>query len=123
MSQASIVELLRQEEGSLQNQLSAIQRAIEAIELADTTPTVTSRAVATAARKRTVAPGKPERQPRRALSAEQRQATSERMKKYWAGRRAQKASGEAVAVQAAPAAPPPSDAGASSAPEGAASEA
>lgn len=83
MSRTGIVDTLRAEEKSLKNQLVAIQRAIEAIELADAEPA--------RAHRKTVRPAKavkaaaPKR--KRPLTAEQRQAISDRMKRYWSSRR------------------------------------
>lgn len=86
MSKSGILEALRTEEKALKTQLVAIQRAIEAIELADApAPAARGRKKA---RKVAVAP--PKR--KRAMTEEQRRAISERMRKYWASRREEKAS-------------------------------
>ena len=73
----------------MQTQLSAIQQAIQAIELAEGPPAGSGSVVPTRVAKRSETAGKPERKPRRAFSKAQREATSERMKKYWANRREQ----------------------------------
>ena len=85
MSKSGILEALRHEEKSLKTQLVAIQRAIEAIELAD--PPAPSARGRKKARKVVVAPKR-----KRAMTEEQRRAISERMRKYWASRREGKAS-------------------------------
>jgi hypothetical protein len=86
MSKSGILEALRNEEKALKTQLVAIQRAIEAIELADApAPGARGRKKA---RKVVVAPKR-----KRAMTEEQRRAISERMRKYWASRREEKASG------------------------------
>ena len=82
MSRSGILDALRDEERSLRNQLVAIQRAIEAIEGADTS--------ARAARGRKQA-RKVVAKRKRAMTEEQRKAVSERMRKYWASRRADQA--------------------------------
>ena len=82
MSRSGILDALRDEERSLRNQLVAIQRAIEAIEGAD--------APARAARGREQARKVVARR-KRTMTEEQRKAVSERMRKYWASRRADKA--------------------------------
>ena len=80
MSKSGILEALRDEEKSLKTQLVAIQRAIEAIRA--------GRCAAPAARgkkkarKVVVAPAAPPKR-KRAMTEEQRQAISERMRKYW----------------------------------------
>ena len=85
MSKSGILEALRNEEKALKTQLVAIQRAIEAIELADApAPSARGRKKA---RKVVVAPKR-----KRAMTEEQRRAISERMRKYWASRREDKAS-------------------------------
>ncbi len=85
MSKSGILEALRNEEKALKTQLVAIQRAIEAIELADApAPAARGRKKA---RKVAVAPKR-----KRAMTEEQRRAISERMRKYWASRREEKAS-------------------------------
>jgi len=85
MSKSGILEALRNEEKALKTQLVAIQRAIEAIELADApAPAARGRKKA---RKVVVAPKR-----KRAMTEEQRRAISERMRKYWASRREGKAS-------------------------------
>ena len=86
MSRSGILEALRSEERSLRSQLVAIQRAIEAIE---------GNAPPTAGRGRKKA-AKAVRRPKRAMSDEQRRAVAERMRKYWASRRAAKAQEEAA---------------------------
>ncbi len=84
MSRSAILESLRNEERSLRTQLVAIQRAIDAIE-GDAPPAAgrdTKKAVkAVAKRKRT-------------MTDEQRKAVAERMRKYWASRREDKAQEE-----------------------------
>ena len=84
MSKSGILDALRNEEKALKTQLVAIQRAIEAIELADA-PAPTGRGKKKA-RKVVVAPKR-----KRAMTEEQRRAISERMRKYWASRREEKA--------------------------------
>ncbi len=83
MSSSGILDALRDEERSLKSQLVAIQRAIEAIEGAGA-PT------ARRGRKKTV---KAVGRRKRTMTAEQRRAVAERMRKYWAARRAEKAEG------------------------------
>lgn len=85
MSKSGILEALRNEERALKTQLVAIQRAIEAIELADS-PGPAARGKKKA---RKVVAAAPKR--KRAMTEEQRQAISERMRKYWASRREEKA--------------------------------
>ena len=88
MSKSGILDALRNEERSLKSQLVAIQRAIEAIE--GTAPTAgrgRKKAVKTVARRK------------RTMTEEQRQAVAERMRKYWAGRRKEKAEAEAEKPQ------------------------
>ena len=86
MSKSGILEALRNEEKALKTQLVAIQRAIEAIELADApAPSARGRKKA-----RKVVVAAPKR--KRAMTEEQRRAISERMRKYWASRREGKAS-------------------------------
>ena len=88
MSKSGILEALRNEEKALKTQLVAIQRAIEAIELADApAPAARGRKKA---RKVVVVAAAPKR--KRAMTEEQRRAISERMRKYWASRREGKAS-------------------------------
>ncbi len=88
MSKIGILEALRTEEKALKTQLVAIQRAIEAIELADApAPAARGRKKA---RKVAVVAAPPKR--KRAMTEEQRRAISERMRKYWASRREGKAS-------------------------------
>ena len=87
MSKSGILEALRTEEKALKTQLVAIQRAIEAIELADA-PAPAARGRKKARKVAVAAP--PKR--KRAMTEEQRQAISERMRKYWASRREEKAS-------------------------------
>lgn len=92
MSKSGILEALRNEEKALKTQLVAIQRAIEAIELADA-PAPAARGKKKA-RKVVVAvavAAPPKR--KRAMTEEQRQAISERMRNYWASRRGDKAEG------------------------------
>ena len=81
MSKSGILETLRHEEQSLRSQLVAVQRAIEAIEV--TTPPVAGRG------RKKVAKAVVRR--KRAMTEEQRKAVAERMRKYWASRRAAKA--------------------------------
>lgn len=88
MSKSGILEALRNEEKALKTQLVAIQRAIEAIELADA-PAPASRGKKKARKVVVAAP--PKR--KRAMTEEQRQAISERMRKYWAARREAKGKG------------------------------
>ena len=78
MSQSGILDALRNEEKSLKTQLVAIQRAIAAIEGAD--------APVAAGRGKKQAPQVVAKR-KRAMTEEQRQAVSERMRKYWASRR------------------------------------
>ena len=87
MSKSGILDALRNEEKNLKTQLVAIQRAIEAIELADE-PAPAGRGKKKA-RKVVVAAVAPKR--KRAMTEEQRRAISERMRKYWASRREEKA--------------------------------
>lgn len=88
MSRGGILEALRGEEKALKTQLVAIQRAIEAIELADApAPAARGRKKA---RKVVVAAPTPKR--KRPMTDEQRQAISDRMRRYWASRREAKAS-------------------------------
>ena len=84
MSRSGILDALRNEEQSLRSQLVAIQRAIEAIE--GNAPPVAGRGIKKAAKK--VARRK------RAMTEEQRKAVAERMRNYWASRRAAKAQDE-----------------------------
>lgn len=84
MSKSGILEALRNEERALKTQLVAIQRAIEAIELADS-PGPSARGKKKA-RKVVAVPKR-----KRAMTEEQRRAISERMRKYWASRREEKA--------------------------------
>ena len=87
MSKSGILEALRNEEKALKTQLVAIQRAIEAIELADApAPAARGRKKA----RKVVVAAAPKR--KRAMTEEQRRAISERMRKYWASRREGKAS-------------------------------
>lgn len=87
MSKIGILEALRTEEKALKTQLVAIQRAIEAIELADApAPAARGRKKA---RKVAAVVAPPKR--KRAMTEEQRRAISERMRKYWASRREGKA--------------------------------
>ena len=81
MSNSGILDVLRNEEQSLRSQLVAVQRAIEAIE--GTAPPVVGRGRKKAA--------KPVVRRKRAMTEEQRKAVAERMRKYWASRRAAKA--------------------------------
>ncbi len=86
MSSSGILDTLRNEERSLKSQLVAIQRAIEAIE----------GAAAPAARrgsKKAVKAVKAVGRRKRTMTEEQRRAVAERMRKYWAARRADKAEG------------------------------
>ena len=83
MSKSGILDALHNEERSLKSQLVAVQRAIEAIE--GTAPTggrVRKKAVKTDARRK------------RTMTEEQRQAVAERMRKYWASRREERAQGD-----------------------------
>ena len=90
MSKSGILEALRTEEKALKTQLVAIQRAIEAIELADA-PAPAARGRKKARKVAVVAAAPPKR--KRAMTEEQRRAISERMRKYWASRREEKAAG------------------------------
>ena len=81
MSKNGILEALRHEEQSLRSQLVAVQRAIEAIE--GTAPPLAERGRKKAA--------KAVVRRKRAMTEEQRKAVAERMRKYWASRRAAKA--------------------------------
>ena len=81
MSSSGILDALRNEERSLKSQLVAIQRAIEAIEGAGA-PTARrgrKKAVKTVGRRK------------RTMTEEQRHAVAERMRKYWAARREERA--------------------------------
>ena len=83
MSKSGILDALRNEARSLKSQLVAIQRAIEAIEgTAPADGRGRKKAVKTVARRK------------RTMTEEQRQAVAERMRKYWAGRREEKAEAE-----------------------------
>ena len=79
MSSSGILDALRNEERSLKSQLVAIQRAIEAIEgaAAPTARRGSRKAVKAVGRRK------------RTMTAEQRRAVAERMRKYWAARRAE----------------------------------
>ena len=79
MSQSGILDALKNEEKSLKTQLVAIQRAIAAIEGAD--------APVAAGRGKKKAPKVVVAKRKSAMTEEQRQAVSERMRKYWASRR------------------------------------
>ena len=83
MSTTGILDALRNEERSLKSQLVAIQRAIEAIEgaAAPTARRGRKKAVKTVGKRK------------RTMTEEQRRAVAERMRKYWAARRAEKAEG------------------------------
>ncbi len=83
MSRSGILDALRNEEQSLRSQLVAIQRAIEAIE---------GNAPQGARPGRKAAKGVARR--KRAMTEEQRKAVAERMRNYWASRRAAKAQDE-----------------------------
>ncbi len=84
MSRSGILDALRNEEQSLRSQLVAIQRAIEAIE--GNAPSVAGRGRKKAAK--AVARRK------RSMTEEQRKAVADRMRNYWASRRAAKAQDE-----------------------------
>ena len=81
MSRSGILDALRNEERSLKSQLVAIQRAIEALE-GNAAPDVRR-----GRKKAAKAVGKR----KRTMTEEQRRAVAERMRKYWASRRAEKA--------------------------------
>ncbi len=81
MSKSGILDALRNEEQSLRSQLVAVQRAIEAIE---------GNASQGAQRGRKKAAKAVVRR-KRAMTEEQRKAVAERMRNYWASRRAAKA--------------------------------
>ena len=83
MSSSGVLDALRNEERSLKSQLVAIQRAIEAIE-------GIGAPVARRGRKKAV---RAVRRRKRTMTEEQRRAVAERMRKYWAARRADKAEG------------------------------
>ena len=85
MSRSGILEELRNEEKELRTQLAAIQRAIEAIEGVESATSGSGGKKTRPARRRR----------KRVMSPEQREAVSERMRKYWAARR----EGQAQAVQ------------------------
>ncbi len=85
MSKSGVLEVLRNEEKALKRQLVAIQRAIEALELED----APARGRTKARKVVDVAAPAPKR--KRAMTEEQRRAISERMRKYWASRREEKA--------------------------------
>ena len=86
ISKSGILDAWPSEEHSLESQLVAIQRTIEAIE-GNVAPPV--------GRGRTHA-NKAVRWRNRAMGEEQRRAVAERMHKYWALRREAKAQGEAA---------------------------
>lgn len=92
MSKSGILEALRTEEKALKTQLVAIQRAIEAIELADA-PAPAARGRKKARKVAVVAAAAAPPKRKRAMTEEQRRAISERMRKYWASRREEKAAG------------------------------
>ena len=83
MSSSGILDVLRNEERSLKSQLVAIQRAIEAIE----------GAAAPSARRGRKKAVKAVGRRKRTMTGEQRRAVAERMRKYWAARRAEKGEG------------------------------
>ena len=83
MSRSGILDALRNEEQSLRRQLVAIQRAIEAIEGNAPQGARPGRKAAKAVARR-----------KRAMTEEQRKAVAERMRNYWASRRAAKAQEE-----------------------------
>ena len=84
MSRSGILDALRSEERSLKSQLVAIQRAIDAIE-------GNARPVGGRGRKK---PAKAVVRRKRTMSEEQRKSVAERMRNYWASRRAAKAQEE-----------------------------
>ena len=84
MSKSGILDALRNEERSLKSQLVAVQRAIEAIEGG-------GGPVAGRGRRKAA---KPVVRRKRTMTEEQRKAVAERMRKYWASRRAEKAQAE-----------------------------
>ena len=84
MSRSGILDALRNEEQLLRSQLVAIQRAIEAIE--GNAPPVAGRG-----RKKAV---KAVARRKRSMTEEQRKAVADRMRNYWASRRAAKAQDE-----------------------------
>ena len=84
MSSSGILEALRHEERSLKSQLVAIQRAIDEIE-------GTAQPLAGRGRKKA---RKVVARRKRAMTGEQRKAVAERMRNYWASRRAAKAQEE-----------------------------
>ncbi len=86
MSSSGILDALRNEERSLKSQLVAIQRAIEAIE-------GTAAPTARRGSKKAVKAVKAVGTRKRTMTEEQRRAVAERMRKYWATRRADKAEG------------------------------
>lgn len=81
MARSEVLDVLRNEETSLKSQLVAIQRAIEAIELADG-PAGSGRGRKAAGKVAAAAPRR-----KRPMTEEQRRAISERMRRYWASRR------------------------------------
>ena len=85
MSKSGILDVLKDEEKSLRTQLVAIQRAIEAIEGAAGAPVAPARGRKKAAVVKVVAKRK------RQMTEEQRKAIGERMRNYWASKRAEKA--------------------------------
>ena len=87
MSKSGILDVLKDEEKSLQTQLVAIQRAIEAIEGAAGAPVAPARGRKKAAKEA----GKVVAKPKRQMTEEQRKAVGERMRNYWASKRAEKA--------------------------------
>lgn len=94
MSKSGILEALMNEEKRIKTRLVAIQRAIEVIELTDS-PAPAARGRTKARSNEVVAAAAaaaPPKKRKRAMTEEQRQAISERMRKYWASRREEKTS-------------------------------
>ena len=87
MSKSGILDVLKDEEKSLRTQLVAIQRAIEAIEGAPGAPVAPARGRKKAAKEAVKVVAKRKRQ----MTEEQRKAIGERMRNYWASKRAEKA--------------------------------
>ena len=87
MSKSGILDVLKDEEKSLRTQLVAIQRAIEAIEGAAGAPVAPARGRKKAAKEVVKVVAKRKRQ----MTEEQRKAIGERMRNYWASKRAEKA--------------------------------
>ena len=105
MSMTGILDVLKKEEKSLNTQLVAIQRAIEAVHLGQAPATAPTRV----SPKPTPAAAAVPKRKRPVMTDKQRQAVSERMRKYWVSRREAKASASKAAPPAEEAAPPVDD--------------